>query len=94
MHTSWSRFWTVNHWASASNYQLSNINPFKNAIVMLLIKKTSLSKDLKSYLPISGLGFLSKLIEHVVAVQIRSHINSNDLGMGRGQSDNTFASHL
>ena len=25
VHTSWSRFCTVNHWASASNYQLSNM---------------------------------------------------------------------
>ena len=26
VHTSWSRFCTLNNWASASNYQLSNIN--------------------------------------------------------------------
>ena len=25
VHTSWSRFCTVNHWASVSNYQLSNM---------------------------------------------------------------------
>ena len=25
VHTSWSIFYTVNHWASASNYQLSNM---------------------------------------------------------------------
>ena len=25
VHTSWSRFYTVNHQASASNYQLSNM---------------------------------------------------------------------
>ena len=32
MHTSWSRFCTVNHRASASNYQLSNMKPrFKRA---------------------------------------------------------------
>ena len=60
--------------------------PFKNAIVTPLIKKTSLPKeDLKNYRPVSGLSFLSKLMEHVVAAQIRSHIDSNDLG-------NTFQS--
>ena len=54
--------------------------PFKNAIVSPLIKKTSLSKeDLKNYQPVSGLSFLSKLVEHIVAAQIRSHIDANDL---------------
>ena len=60
--------------------------PFKNAIVTPLIKKTSLPKDdLKNYRPVSRLGFLSKLVERVVASQIRSHIDSDDLG-------NTFQS--
>ena len=45
--------------------------PFKNAIVTPLIKKTSLSKkDLKNYWPVSGLSFLSKLVEHIIAAQI------------------------
>ena len=60
--------------------------PFKNAIVTPLIKKTSLPKeDLKNYRPVSGLSFLSKLVERVVAAQIRLHIDSYDLG-------NTFQS--
>ena len=60
--------------------------PFKIAIVTPLIKKTSLAKeDLKNYWPVSGLSFLLKLVELVVAAQIRSHIDSNDLG-------NTFQS--
>ena len=60
--------------------------PFKYAIVTPLIKKTSLPKeDLKNYWPVSGLNLLSKLVERVVAAQIRSHIDSNDLG-------NTFQS--
>ena len=60
--------------------------PFKNAIVTPLIKKTLLPKDdLKNYQPVSGLSFLSKLVERVVASQIRSHIDSKDLG-------NTFQS--
>ena len=46
--------------------------PFKIAIVTPLIKKTSLPKDdLKNYRPVSGLSFLSKLVERVVASQIR-----------------------
>ena len=28
----------------------------------------------------SGLSFLSKLVEHIVVAQIRSHVDSNDLG--------------
>ena len=57
------------------------LEPFKNAIVTPVIKKTSLPKeDLKNYRPISGLSFLSKLVEHVVAAQIRCHTDSNDLG--------------
>ena len=60
--------------------------PFKNTTVTPLIKKTSLPKeDLKNYWPVSGLSFLSKLVGRVVAAQIRSHIDSNDLG-------NTFQS--
>ena len=60
--------------------------PFKNAIVTPLIKKTSLPKeDLKNYWLVSRLSFLLKLVEHVIAAQIRSHIDSNDLG-------NTFQS--
>ena len=61
-------------------------NPFKQAIVTPLLKKSTLSKeDLKSYRPVSGLSFLSKLVEHIVAAQIRSHMDSHDLS-------NTFQS--
>ena len=61
-------------------------NPFKQAIVTPLLKKSTLSKeDLKSYRPVSGLSFLSKLVERMVAAQIRSHMDSHDLG-------NTFLS--
>ena len=56
-------------------------NPFKQAIVTPLLKKSTLSKeDLKSYRPVSGLSFLSKLVEHVVPVQIRCHLDYHDLG--------------
>ena len=60
-------------------------NPFKQAIVTPLLKKSTLSKeDLKSYRPVSGLS-LSKLVECIVADQIRSHLDCHDLG-------NTFQS--
>ena len=53
----------------------------QNTIATPLIKKTSLSKeDLKNCWPVSGLSFLSKLVELIVAARIRSHIHSNDLG--------------
>ena len=56
-------------------------NPFKQAIVTPLLKRSTLSKeDLKSYRPVSGLSFLSKLVERIVAAQIRSHMDSHDLG--------------
>ena len=61
-------------------------NPFKQMIVTPLLQKSTLSKeDLKSYRPVSGLRFLSKLVESLVAAQIRPHMDSHDLG-------NTFQS--
>ena len=39
---------------------------FKKAILTSLIKKSSLPpKELKNYRPISGLGFISKVVEQV-----------------------------
>ena len=53
---------------------------FKRAVVTPLIKKTSLPRnDLKNYRLVSGLCFLSKLVERVVAKQLTSHINDNKL---------------
>ena len=55
-------------------------NTFKQAIITPLIKKPSLPKnDFKNYRPVSGLNFLSKLIERVVASQIKSHLHTNGL---------------
>ena len=46
----------------------------------LLIKKASLpNEDLKHYRPVSGLCFMSKLVERVVVKQLMQHINSNNL---------------
>ena len=65
------------------NYSLiegSFPNSFKKAVVTPLIKKASLPRDdLKNYRPVSGLCFLSKLFERVVARQLTSHINNNKL---------------
>ena len=53
---------------------------FKKAIVTPLIKKSSLPpNDLKNYRPVSGLGFLSKLVECVVASQLNDHVSVNGL---------------
>ena len=55
-------------------------NSFKKAVITPLIKKASLPRDdLKNYRPVSGLCFLSKLVERVVARQLTSHINNNKL---------------
>ena len=44
---------------------------FKKAVVIPLIKKASLPvEDLKNYCPVSGLSFISKLVERVVAKQL------------------------
>ena len=48
------------------------------ALSQVLIKKASLPRnDFKNYCPVSGLCFLSKLVERVVAKQLTSHINNN-----------------
>ena len=46
-------------------------NDFKNAIVKPLLKKPSLDKDeLKNYMPVSNLHFISKVIEKLVAKRL------------------------
>ena len=53
---------------------------FKKAIVSPLIKKSSLPPDeLKNYRPVSGLNFISKLVERVVVSQLNDHVTSNGL---------------
>ena len=53
---------------------------FKKAILTALIKKSSLPpNDLKNYRPVSGLGFISKLVERVVASQLNDHVSVNGL---------------
>jgi len=52
----------------------------KLALVTPLLKKTSLSPEiLNNYRPVSNLSFLSKLVERVVARQLRSHLETAGL---------------
>ena len=53
---------------------------FKKAVVTPLIKKASLPvEDVKNYHPVSGLSFISKLVECVVAKQLVDHIHRQGL---------------
>ena len=53
---------------------------FKKAVVTPLIKKASLPVvDLKNYRPVSGLIFISKLVERVVAKQLVDHIHRHSV---------------
>lgn len=52
----------------------------KHAVLTPLIKKSSLDpQDFSNYHPVSGLPFLSKLIERVVLKQLTSHIEDFQL---------------
>ena len=53
---------------------------FRHSIVTPLIKKPSLPRnDLKNYRPVSGLNFISKVIERVVAYQVKEYLSHNNL---------------
>ena len=53
---------------------------FKSAVVKPLLKKPTLdSTDLKNYRPILNLFFLSKLVEHIIANRLLTHLSSHDL---------------
>ena len=52
----------------------------KHAIVVPLLKKKSLDKNVYSnYRPVSNLAFLSKVIERVVAQRLNSHMDLNNM---------------
>ena len=52
----------------------------KSALVKPLLKKSNLDpNDLKNYRPISNLSFLSKIIEHLIAARLSSHLPSTNL---------------
>ena len=53
---------------------------FKIAVVSPLLKKATLSADdFKNYRPVSGLSFIFKLVERVVAKQLLEHIHVHKL---------------
>jgi hypothetical protein len=53
---------------------------FKSAIVTPLLKKASLDHNmLKNYRPVSNLPFLSKVLEKVVAQQLKKHLSDHSL---------------
>ena len=52
----------------------------KNALVKPLIGKSSSDPDdYKNYRPVSNLGFVSKVVERVVANQLKYYMNTNNL---------------
>ena len=51
----------------------------KSAVITPLLKKPGLDPILKNYRPVSNLAFLSKVLERVVAVQLRKHLDANNL---------------
>ena len=53
---------------------------FKSAIITPLIKKPSLDQDImNNYRPVSGLSYLSKTLERLVAGQLRQHLDIHGL---------------
>lgn len=53
---------------------------FKQAVVIPLLKKPTLCKEtLKNYRPVSNLSYLSKLLERIIASQIKQYLDSNKL---------------
>ena len=53
---------------------------FKQAIVTPLLKKPGYdSNDMRNFRPVSNLSFISKILEKVVLIQLKSHLSSNNL---------------
>ena len=52
---------------------------FKHAIITPLIKKKGLELIYKNIRPVSGLPFLSKVIEKVVSQQLTQHVTASNL---------------
>jgi hypothetical protein len=52
----------------------------KQAIVTPILKKANLDwNELKNYRPVSNIGFIGKVIEKAVMIQVNDHIQDNDL---------------
>ena len=52
---------------------------FKHAVITPLLKKKGLDLIYKNYRPVSGLPFLSKVIEKVVSKQLTEHATNSNL---------------
>ena len=50
----------------------------KSAVITPLLKKLSLEPILRNYWPVSNLAFLSKVLERVVAAQIKKYLDDNN----------------
>jgi exonuclease III len=46
----------------------------KEAVVTPLLKKSTLPPEMKNYRPVSNLSFISKLVERVIAAQLKQHM--------------------
>ena len=65
-------------------------NGFKTDVVTPLIKRASLLADgLKNYCPVSGLSFISKLVECVVFKQLLENIKPDHFAYNTGHSTET-----
>ena len=52
----------------------------KRAVVTPLFKKPSLdAQDMRNYRPVSNLSFVSKLVERIVASQLKDYLTLNNL---------------
>ena len=54
-------------------------NDFKHAVITPLLKKKGLEFIYKNFRPVSGLPFLSKVIEKVVSQQSTQHVTASNL---------------
>ena len=82
-------------------YNVQQTLQWSPLVVTPLIKKVSLpNEDLQNYRPISGLCFMSRLVEWVVVKQLMQHINGNNLENPRqsayksGHSTETALLHI
>ena len=55
------------------------LESFKRPLVKLLLKKPGLELLDRNYRPVSNLGYISKLVEHVMAGQLVNHIERHDM---------------
>ena len=52
---------------------------WKEALVKLLIKKTTAGQEKSNYRPVSNLSFISKIVENVILIQFAKHCDENKL---------------